>query len=228
LAKPGFSIEPDSATPKYRSGLHIAHSSMASSYKLMMAGVLVLIVFGAGMAYYGYDSAIYPVDSALGYLNRAETAQTPEELASYVVKAQRELPAAGNPVWSFPTARTDFGLIQKELNSILSRANSISSLEQYSTEYNTGMTDMHLSLKAMQEDLIEANALPLRQLYQHHVQHDMDCDNTWPVCNHEKGQGKVPRRVREPIAFICTCEDASNCGRQNSRREACQQGQAVF
>jgi hypothetical protein len=129
---------------------------MASSYKLMMAGVLVLIVFGAGMAYYGYDNAIYPVDSALGFLNRAETAQTPEELASYVAKAQRELPASGNPVWSFPTARTDFGLIQKELNSILSRANSISSLEQYSTEYNTGMTDMHLSLKAIQEDLIEA------------------------------------------------------------------------
>jgi len=129
---------------------------MASSYKLMMAGVLVLVVFGAAMAYYGYDNAIYPVDSALGYLNRAETAQTPEELASYVVKAQRELPPSGNPVWSFPTARTDFGLIQKELNSILSRANSISSLEQYSTEYNTGMTDMHMSLKAIQEDLVEA------------------------------------------------------------------------
>jgi hypothetical protein len=129
---------------------------MASSYRLMMAGVLALIIIGAAMAYYGYDRAIYPVDSALGYLNRAETAQTPDELASYVAKAQRELPESGNPVWSFPTARTDFGLIQKELNSILSRANSISSLEQYSTEYNTGMTDMHLSLKAIQEDLIEA------------------------------------------------------------------------
>jgi len=129
---------------------------MAASYKLMMVGVLVLIVFGAGMAYYGYNTAIYPVDSALGYLNRAETAQTPEELASYVAKAQRQLPETGNPVWSFPTARTDFGLIQKELSSILSRANSISSLEQYSTEYSTGMTDMHLSLKAIQEDLIEA------------------------------------------------------------------------
>jgi hypothetical protein len=108
------------------------------------------------MALYGYDQAIYPVDTALGYLARAETAQTPDDLARYVAQAQRALPASGNPVWSFPTARTDFGLIQAELDRIMSRANSISSLEIYSTEYNTGMTDMHASLRAIQEDLVEA------------------------------------------------------------------------
>ena len=129
---------------------------MASSYRLLLMGVLALIVFGAGMAYYGYETAIYPIDSALGYLARAETSQTPEDLASYVVKAQRLLPEIGNPVWSFPTARTDFILIQRELNNIVSRANSISSMDRYSTEYNTGMEDMHASLKAMQEDLVEA------------------------------------------------------------------------
>jgi hypothetical protein len=122
----------------------------------MLAGVLALILFGAGMAYYGYETAIYPLDSALGYLARAETSQTPEDLASYIVKAERQLPDSGNPVWSFPTARTDFTLIQRELNSMLSRANSISSMTPFSTEYNTGMEDMHASLKAMQEDLLEA------------------------------------------------------------------------
>ncbi|HEY7506039.1 MAG TPA: hypothetical protein VH621_00390 [Nitrososphaera sp.] len=129
---------------------------MASSNKLVAIGVVAFITFGAGMAFYGYQQAIYPVDTALGYLARAETAQTPEGLAGYVAKAQRELPESGNPVWSFPTARTDFALIQAELDRILSRANSISSLEIYSTEYNTGMTDMHLSLRAIQEDLVES------------------------------------------------------------------------
>jgi hypothetical protein len=129
---------------------------MASSYRLIMAGVMALMVFGVGMALYGYQQAIYPVDSALGYLTRAESAQTPEELANFVKAAKRELPDSGNPMWLFPTAKTDFALIQRNLDDMVARANSISSLEPYSTEYNTGMFDIHLSLKAMQEDLVDA------------------------------------------------------------------------
>ncbi len=128
---------------------------MASANKLVAIGIIAFISFGAGMAFYGYQQAIYPIDTALGYLSRAETAQTPEDLASYVVKAKRALPESGNPVWSFPTARSDFALIQDELDRISSRANSIASFEIYSTEYNTGMMDMHASLRALQEDLVE-------------------------------------------------------------------------
>ncbi|MGI0028968.1 MAG: hypothetical protein ACREAQ_04550 [Nitrososphaera sp.] len=127
-----------------------------ASNKLMAVFVVAFITFGVGMAIYGYDQAIYPVDTALGYLARAETAQTPEGLAGYVAKAQRALPVSGNPVWSFPTARTDMALIQSELDRIMSRANSVSSMEIYSTEYNTGMADMHASLRAIQEDLVES------------------------------------------------------------------------
>ncbi|HKZ62137.1 MAG TPA: hypothetical protein VJZ68_06970 [Nitrososphaera sp.] len=129
---------------------------MASSYRFMMAGVLTLIAFGLGMALYGYQQAIYPIDSALGYLARAESAQTPDELADFVRAAKKAMPESGNPVWSFPTARTDFALIQRTLDDILARANSISSLEPYSTEYNTGLYDIHASMKAIQEDLVEA------------------------------------------------------------------------
>lgn len=129
---------------------------MASSYRLIMAGVLALIVFGIGMALYGYQQSVYPVDSALGYLSRAASAQTPEDLADFVKAAKKELPDSGNPVWSFPTARTDFALIQRNLDDVIARANSISSLEPYSTEYNTGLYDIHASLKTIQEDLVEA------------------------------------------------------------------------
>lgn len=114
------------------------------------------MAFGVGMALYGYQQAIYPIDSALGYLARAESAQTPEQLADFVRAAKRELPESGNPVWSFPTAKTDFALMQRNLDDMLARANSISSLEPYSTEYNTGLYDIHASLKTMQEDLVDA------------------------------------------------------------------------
>ena len=129
---------------------------MASSYRLMMVGVMALMAFGVGMALYGYQQAIYPVDSALGYLARAESAQTPEQVADFVRAAKRELPDSGNPVWSFPTAKTDFALIQRNLDDMLARANSISSLDPYSTEYNTGLYDIHASLKTLQEDLVDA------------------------------------------------------------------------
>ncbi|HUG96934.1 MAG TPA: hypothetical protein VMJ94_05290 [Nitrososphaera sp.] len=129
---------------------------MASSYRLMMVGVMALMAFGVGMALYGYQQTIYPVDSALGYLARAESAQTPEQVADFVRAAKRELPDSGNPVWSFPTAKTDFALIQRNLDDMLARANSISSLDPYSTEYNTGLYDIHASLKTLQEDLVDA------------------------------------------------------------------------
>jgi hypothetical protein len=128
----------------------------SSSSKLLAIGVISFLVFGAGIAYYGYATTIYPVDRALGNLARGESSQTPEELADYVSEAKRDLPKSGNPVWSFPTAKTDFGLIQLELDRILSRANSIASVEPHSSAYNTGMEDIHLSLDSIQRDIIEA------------------------------------------------------------------------
>ncbi|HWS20025.1 MAG TPA: hypothetical protein VN239_05005 [Nitrososphaera sp.] len=129
---------------------------MTSSYRLMMAGVLALMIFGIAMALYGYQQAVYPVDSALGYLKRAQTAQTPEVLASFVSKAKMELPEVGNPVWVFPTAKTDLTLIQESLNDIVTRANSIASMGPYSAEYNSGMLDIHGSLEIIQQDMIDA------------------------------------------------------------------------
>lgn len=129
---------------------------MGHSSKLLAIGVISFLVFGAGIAYYGYATSIYPVDRALGYLARAESSQTPEELADYVSSAKADLPKTGNPVWSFPTAKTDFDLIQRELDRILSRANSIASVEPHSSAYNTGMEDIHVSLDSIQRDIIEA------------------------------------------------------------------------
>jgi len=129
---------------------------MASSYKAIMAGVVALIVVAVGMGIYGYGNTIYPVDTALGYLTRAESAQTPEDLAKYVIAAKAGLPVKGNPVWSFPTPRTDFGLIQQELDRIVSRSNAISNVEPHSSAYNTGMEDMHVSLDSLQDNIIEA------------------------------------------------------------------------
>lgn len=127
-----------------------------SAIKAATVGIVGLFVLAAGLSYYGYENTVYPIDRALGNLARAESSQTPYELAQYVQAAKETLPKSGNPVWAFPTARTDFGLIQLQLNDILSRANSIASLEPHSSAYSTGMNDVHITLIKLQKDIVDA------------------------------------------------------------------------
>ena len=128
---------------------------MASTFRLLLLAFLALLGIGAGLAYYGYATSIYPIDVAIGDLDRAQSAGSPQEIAQYVTLAKRLLPESGNPVWAFPTPRSDFGLIQASLDGIVSRSNSISSLEAHSSAYNTGMSDMRDSINVIQLDLTD-------------------------------------------------------------------------
>ena len=125
-------------------------------YRLMVFIVLGFLAFGVVVAFYGYENTIYPLDKAVGYLSRAEGAQSPEAVADYIKPVKYLIPNDGNPVWVFPNPRTDFGAIQNELDAMLSRANSISSLELDSAAYNTGLADLRNSIKIIESNLIEA------------------------------------------------------------------------
>jgi cellulose synthase/poly-beta-1,6-N-acetylglucosamine synthase-like glycosyltransferase len=116
------------------------------SQKMVLAGVLAFLTIGAGMVYYGYQNTMYLLDKAIGYVARAETAQTPEQLAEYVKLTQKLIPAEGNPIWLFPTTRTDFALIRANLDSIVLRANIASAMDPRSETYNVAIRDMHESL----------------------------------------------------------------------------------
>jgi hypothetical protein len=111
---------------------------------------------GPPILYFGYQNAIYPLDKAKGYLSRAESAQTTDMMADYLRPVKLLLPNEGNPVWIFPTPRTDFGLIQDDLKEMLIRANSISSVEPDSAAYSTGLEELHSSIKIIESNLEEA------------------------------------------------------------------------
>jgi len=128
---------------------------MGSSLRLLFFSVFALLAVGIGLAYYGYEKSIYPIDVAIGDLDRAGSAGAPQEIAQYVLEAKRLLPDSGNPVWAFPTPRSDFGLIQAALDGVVSRTNSISNLEPHSSAYNTGLSDMRSSLNVVKLDLLD-------------------------------------------------------------------------
>jgi cellulose synthase/poly-beta-1,6-N-acetylglucosamine synthase-like glycosyltransferase len=128
----------------------------AAGQKVLLPGVLAFLIIGAAVAYYGYYVSIYPLQEASGLLARAQSAQTPQQLEEYVRLARLSVPAEGNPVWLFPTVRTDFAVLQAQMDGILARAASISLSEPHNEEYNTAMMDMHAASLALQENLHEA------------------------------------------------------------------------
>jgi cellulose synthase/poly-beta-1,6-N-acetylglucosamine synthase-like glycosyltransferase len=123
--------------------------------RLVLAGMLAFLTMGAGVAYFGYQNTMYLLDKAIGFISRAETAQTPEQLAEYIKLTQDLIPSDGNPVWLFPTTKTDFALIQANLDSIVLRANIASAMDPLSDSYNIAIRDMHMSTGTLRTNLVE-------------------------------------------------------------------------
>jgi len=124
--------------------------------QLMVVGLVLFLLMGAGIAYYGYQTTMYPINQAIGFISRAQTAQTPEQLAEYVDLTKELLPAGGNPVWLFSTARTDYTYIQANLDGIINRAESTSAMVPHSEEYSMAMRDMHKSTNVVKLGLMES------------------------------------------------------------------------
>ena len=118
--------------------------------------MILFIVLGAGIAYEGYISTIYPVNKAVGLIIRAQSAQTPEQLAEYVELTKSSLPENGNPVWLFQTVRTDFKLIQSTLDDVQTRAELVESMDPHGSAYNAALIDMHRTADTLEANLLEA------------------------------------------------------------------------
>jgi hypothetical protein len=124
--------------------------------RLLIIGILGFLSLGAAILYFDYQNAIYPLDKAIGYLSRAESAQTTDMIINYLRPVKLLLPYVGNPVWSFPSPRTDFGLIHNDLDSMLLRIRSISLLEPNTAAYNTGLEELHGSIRTIESNLEDA------------------------------------------------------------------------
>jgi hypothetical protein len=100
----------------------------------IMAGVIIFTWL--------YVENIYPLDLAIGYISRAQAAGYAEDAAQYLRQALPLIPSTGNPVWIFPTSRTDFQLIHKDLDGILGRLSVISGLASDMSAYSQALNDI--------------------------------------------------------------------------------------
>jgi cellulose synthase/poly-beta-1,6-N-acetylglucosamine synthase-like glycosyltransferase len=131
-------------------------SSNNLNQRIILSGVLFFILLGAAVAYSGYHSSIYPVNQAVGFLIRAQSAQTPAQISEYMELTKDSLPLEGNPVWLFQTVRTDFALIRTAIDDVLTRADIAESMDPHSGAYNVALIDMHNAANALESNLLEA------------------------------------------------------------------------
>ena len=127
-----------------------------SYYQMALAGMFAIIVFGAYMAYQGYQTDVYPLDLSRGYLDRIATGGNPQSMLQDLNAIKAQLPKEGNPVWIFPTDTTDFTRIQQDLDSLIESMDAIQNEPKSSVEYSTAMTDIHLRAVQIRQNLMDA------------------------------------------------------------------------
>ena len=118
--------------------------------------ILIWFVIGLSLLTLGYLDTIYKLEIAIGYINRAQSAGFAEEMIEYIDEALAILPKSGNPVWLFPTERTNFSLIYSDLLSIRERLGIVSTIARDSPAYAQSLNDIRGKLKVIIEQIGEA------------------------------------------------------------------------
>ncbi len=127
-----------------------------SYYSAAIIGMFAIIAFGAYMAYTGYQSDVYPLDLSRGYLDRIATSNDAQSILEDLHKMKKSLPTEGNPVWIFPTDTTDFGRIQRDLNSMIASIEGVRNEPVNSEAFNTAMLNIHYAAIQMRQNLMDA------------------------------------------------------------------------
>ncbi len=142
---------------KSRGRVESKAEKMANNYyKIALAGIIGLIIVGVVLAFEEYGSTIYPLDQSRGILVRIQATSDPQAISDDIKTVEQLLPKSGNPVWIFPTEDTDFGMMQKDLNTMSSTVDKISTTSPDTAAFHTGMLNVHSQAIALVFNLLDA------------------------------------------------------------------------
>lgn len=127
-----------------------------SYYKMALVGMFAIIVFGAYMAYKGYQTDVYPLDLSRGYLDRIAAGGSPEAMLEYLNKIKTTMPEEGNPVWIFSTDTTDFGMIQRDIDFMIETVKGVQNEPPNSVAFTNAMMDIHTRAIQVRQNLMDA------------------------------------------------------------------------
>lgn len=122
-----------------------------------VAGFAIILVVGGTLLYSAYYNSFYAIDRANALFSRAETAGFAEDMIAYLQRGRVLLPKSGNPVWWFPTDKTNFPEIQNDIDSIIARATILENMPRNSSTYQQGMDDLRGKIRALELQVAEAS-----------------------------------------------------------------------
>jgi hypothetical protein len=122
-----------------------------------VVGFAIILIVGGALFYSAYYNSFYDIDRANALFSRAETAGFAEDMIAYLQRGRALLPTSGNPVWWFPTDKTNFSEIQKDIDSIIARATIVESMQRNSSAYQQGMDDLRGKVRALELQVAEAS-----------------------------------------------------------------------
>ncbi len=125
-------------------------------YQAAIIGMFAIIAFGAYMAYSGYQNDVYPLDISRGLLDRIAASKDPESILADLHKIKQHLPENGNPVWIFPTDTTDFGRIQKDIDSMITSVEELTGEPSNKADFNTAMLHLQVGAIQIRQNLMDA------------------------------------------------------------------------
>ncbi len=132
-------------------------------YKVSMAGIITLILFGGIMTYIGYNDSIYPLDRIRGHLDRITGSSDPATIKFHLIAIEQEierimpkLDDSKNPVWIFPTDSTNFTRIQGDIDTMIASTEKISIVPSDSSAYHTGMIDINGRAVLLKNNIADA------------------------------------------------------------------------
>ena len=132
-------------------------------YKLSMAGIIALIVFGVVMSFVGYGESIYPLDRIRGHLDGITGSSDPvaiqihiAEINQYLAISMEKLDDTKNPVWIFPTESTNFTRIQSDVDNMAATVEKIAAVPKDSSAFNTAMLDVNGRAVLLKQNIMDA------------------------------------------------------------------------
>jgi hypothetical protein len=128
--------------------------------KRIVTGLIVLaviVIVGVALLYTAYYTSFYAIDRANALFSRAETAGFAEDMIAYLQRGRELLPKSGNPVWWFPTDKTNFSEIHKDIDGIIARGELLEKLPRDGDAYQQGMDDLRGKIKALELQVAEAS-----------------------------------------------------------------------
>ena len=125
-------------------------------YRLAVGVIVAIIAGGAYLAFVGYSESVYPLDLARGNMSAIVGSADPDAILLNIAEAQASLPADGNPVWLFPTADTDFGRMQADLEHMAGYVEQMAAVPRDSSAYNTAMLSIDNQAFELRKNLTDA------------------------------------------------------------------------